>query len=544
MKKVILLVLLSVATSCSALTHPNMVNISQVSTMADLRTINPSTSDIASKTSVVLAGYYAPGDGGEGTFVWDSAAVTTGGSEIPDNLGTFIKPTAVASATPGRWIRVYDGNRISVKWFGAKGDGVTDDYVPIQYALNHGAQNGQGTVYFPAKYYNGARNGLYAVSQSLVIGTPAYNASGTYLYCIGVSSGLTLEGAGSGIPGGEQAGIKWIGANQPGTTKVWRNSLPASYSFITDDRGVIEVNACQGFMIKNLDIRGDNKAYYGIKFDLRSMYATVSNCSVFDCKVGISNGSTWDLVAQVEYGGILDDPNGIAAAARYSGGWQTDHFTVDTVNTMRCTLASIVDGSAQGFFHTYKNVDFSDTATGLFFTGAHATLDACNFTGISSYCILQPTGAGRIIVTNSHAENNTTSIFMQTPAAQTFTTTDISNSNLGDLDILVKTFGGNMRIANCDGLNMINLQQEVSILPLNLSVENCIFKTIDIATMTIANNIRINTSNCVVDTDFTGVGAPDARGIDVNLAVSGGSTTIGTHAVRIRRGRSASEVLY
>jgi hypothetical protein len=111
-----------------------------VKTTADLKAIDVAT--LTDKQQALVAGYYAPGDQGGGVFYYDA------GSGTASNGGTTLAPNAGG----GRWKRAYSGP-VNVKWFGAKGDGVTDDTAAIQAALNFVYTTGGGIVFFPLGQY-------------------------------------------------------------------------------------------------------------------------------------------------------------------------------------------------------------------------------------------------------------------------------------------------------------------------------------------------------------------------------------------------------
>lgn len=72
---------------------------------------------------------------------------------------------------------------VSVKSYGAAGNGIADDTVAIQAAINF-VQTAGGSVYFPS--------GTYKITSSLVIGNGSANAFSTY-------AGVQLVGAGGGV---------------------------------------------------------------------------------------------------------------------------------------------------------------------------------------------------------------------------------------------------------------------------------------------------------------------------------------------------------
>jgi len=87
-----------------------------------------------------VSGHTTEGDSGGGGFFWDASSTAT------DDNGTIVK---LADTTTGRFIRT-DQSSISVKMFGATGDGATDDRPAIQLALPDGLTN--STVVFPAGF--------------------------------------------------------------------------------------------------------------------------------------------------------------------------------------------------------------------------------------------------------------------------------------------------------------------------------------------------------------------------------------------------------
>jgi hypothetical protein len=137
-----------VAPNATLTISPAAGAIMAVTSIAALRALGTAA------TPVYVEGYYAPGDGGEGVFVLSTAA--------SDNNGTIIVSAA------GTYYREAGQMPVSVKWFGAKGDGVNNDTGAIQAAANTLISNG-GVLVFPYGVY-GTANTLSIPLNTLVEG--------------------------------------------------------------------------------------------------------------------------------------------------------------------------------------------------------------------------------------------------------------------------------------------------------------------------------------------------------------------------------------
>lgn len=112
----------TVAAGASVASIPDVSLMQVVDTVAALRAL----AIPAGVTQYRLRGYYAAGDGGGGFFYWSA------GSSAADDGGAVIRPSSLPAS--GRWLRIVD-DIVSVRWFGALGDGVTDDAPAINAAL-------------------------------------------------------------------------------------------------------------------------------------------------------------------------------------------------------------------------------------------------------------------------------------------------------------------------------------------------------------------------------------------------------------------------
>jgi hypothetical protein len=133
---------------------------------------------------VTVLGYFTPNDGGGGQFYWNKTSTTTADDAMV---------VQVTGVTTGRWIRIVQDDYY-VEWFGAKGDGATNDYAAITNCINYVASLTKGgrikflaKTYLTAPFYIkknvsmiGSDRNLAAGAESTLNGTTIKNYSSTF----------------------------------------------------------------------------------------------------------------------------------------------------------------------------------------------------------------------------------------------------------------------------------------------------------------------------------------------------------------------------
>ncbi len=134
----------------------------------------------------------------EGLFVFSSANLSARVA-ADTRQGVHVAPSSDPSGASGAWVRSFDGP-VNVRWFGARGDGSTNDGPAFVAALT--------TLTALAQVMTGLSQGapgLFIPAGDYFLGTTTLD----------ISTLVTLEGEGSGTSGGPVSRLRWA-ANTPG----------------------------------------------------------------------------------------------------------------------------------------------------------------------------------------------------------------------------------------------------------------------------------------------------------------------------------------
>jgi hypothetical protein len=87
----------------------------------------------------------------EGLFIYDPSDLSAEVASDPAQA-LFIAPESDAAGASGAWVRRYSG-AVEIGWFGAAGDGITDDSAAFQAALTRIENSGGGEIKLSARTY-------------------------------------------------------------------------------------------------------------------------------------------------------------------------------------------------------------------------------------------------------------------------------------------------------------------------------------------------------------------------------------------------------
>lgn len=210
--------------------------------------------------------------GREGVFVFEpgdrSALVTADSAQ-----GIAVAPASDPSGASGAWVRRYDDG-VSVGWFGAVADGVTNS----------------GPAFVAALAALAAR-GTFGGSARLIVPAGDYYLGNTTL---DITHALVIEGEGSGMVGGVPTRLRWNG----GAT-----GIRVQYNITAGDRQIVANHASgAATIIRGLHLNGGYAgaagAWHGIDLMARA--------HIVDCQAYLWAGNGFNIVATAGGGAGLE----------------------------------------------------------------------------------------------------------------------------------------------------------------------------------------------------------------------------------------------
>jgi hypothetical protein len=325
----------------------------------DLATKTASQIDSHGTTVTVVAnGCVTPGDGGGGVFYW-SGSNAGGSTSITDDGGTLIVPDGTVGSHGEGWVRIYSAE-LSAKWFGATGNGSSDDTAALQNALNAAAG---GTLFIPPGKYI-TTSTLSVSADTRIIGS-GYSENTPGIWCKHNGDGLL-----SSSP---------INSSTAARIRIEKLGLSVDGSFQSTNTG-------------------------GGIDNVGGTYFVVDTCVVVAFKYGI-------IFDQAECADILDcdlEANGTAGIWLVDGddhtkgaeGEYTNRISIQRCQLNGGTIGILDDGGGD---HRFSDCNFNgNTSYGIYVAGAEpALIESCEFEacGLCIYATYQTynshTGTGQ-----------------------------------------------------------------------------------------------------------------------------------------------------
>lgn len=347
--------------------------------------------------SVHVNNFAAALDGGGGIFRYDSASATA------TDLGTVFAP----NAGPGRWKRVYFG-AVNVKWFGAVGDGATDDTTAIQAALTAFLN-----VYLPPSTF------IISTALNLSANQKVYGDAGTiikakaafatnYMVQMAQSSemfGITVDGVNMTAPTSQWLGVGTpvgSGVYIPGTvgthvtlcmiTRCTFKNFPSGALFApyADDLVISFCKAinCQTYV--GFETNACFETYTALRVQFSNLEISTFNWKGINC--GNSSGSIMQsCVCNGGTAGMASHYYSGSDACVISGCYQTGGFGIKCFNCSNITITGFIsNGSSNTGIYMQAVLGF--TITNCIVenpTGKGIIVEGINGTGPSTHGVIQ-----------------------------------------------------------------------------------------------------------------------------------------------------------
>lgn len=323
-----------------------------VDTVDDLRSISYPAN------TVWASGYHAKNDGAFGSHIFRLKGVKT---TETDNGGTVI--IATISGVDYVYELQYDGP-VNVKWFGAKGDGATDDSINIQRAIDYSLSSDRyEPIYF---------NGIFVLYETLkydgfvsLIGEKdAANGNTTQFYCY--NPNCTLD-------------IGFFNANPFSLAFSIKNiSFVQKAPFVGTKKSILYVDSISSFELKNVDFNGYNELSNGTAINMVNTSNNMDLVKLDGVQLNFFENGIWlnRLDNSQSFAGHIYNIAGIGCkyyirisggAAFYNGSILANHITYNgnTENIIYIERGSLTNSEVKLYMESTSDIDLDGCVINL-----------------------------------------------------------------------------------------------------------------------------------------------------------------------------------